>query len=431
MKIGVVGGAGLRTPLLVGGLTRSDLPITEVVLYDVDAARLALVAPLAQRMAARGHVGTTARVEECVEGADFVVTSIRPGGIETRARQEAAAMALGVLGQETVGPVGFAMALAAIPAMVAYAREVERRAPRAWMVNFTNPVGIVTQAVTSQTAARMVGICDTPTELFEETAHVLGLPSAECRFDYFGLNHLGWLREVHHRGVPQLERLWDDPEALARVYRAPLFTAERLRALRLLPSEYVFYYEQPDRSLENFRRAGASRGRVIAELNTRLLDSLARAPADPVWTYLEYLAARDAGYMQIESGAAGPRRPAAGPELTGYDKIGLAVVHAIHFNTGAVIPLDVPNRGTMPDLQEGDVVEVPCVVNANGALPLHAGKAPESVRPLLVRVKEYERLTVEAVRMGAPEAARRALATNPLVGNEALAGRLLEAMGVQ
>ena len=429
MKIGIVGGGGVRTPLLVSGLSHSDLPVDEIVLYDVDAARLSLLGPLAERMAARGRVRTTARLEDCVEGAAFVVTSIRPGGIETRARQEAAALALGVVGQETVGPVGFAMALRTVPAMIGYAREVERRAPRAWIVSLTNPVGIVTQAVTAHTGARILGICDTPTELFEETAHALELPSGECRFDYFGLNHLGWLREVYHRGRPQLERLWQDPARLLRVYQAPLFEPEWLRALRLLPTEYLYYYVRPERALESVRRAGTSRGAAIARLNAGLFETLASGPPDPVGVYRDYLAARDAGYMQLESGAAGPRRPPAWSELAGYDKIALSVLRAIHGHRGDVIPLDVPNRGNLPELREDDVVEVPCLVNANGALPLHVGPVPEAVRPLLVQVKEYERLTVEAALTGSRDAARRALARNPLVGEETLAGRLIEAMG--
>src|SRR5262249_46029992 len=151
-----------------------------------------------------------ASLAEAVRGARFVFTSIRVGGAEARARYERVAIDHGVVGQETVGAGGFAMAMAAIPAMVAVAREVVAHAPEAWIVNFTNPVGIVTEAVTKAAGARILGICDTPTELFEEIAQALSLPSAECHFDYFGLNHLGWVREVRYRGEPQLGRLLAD-----------------------------------------------------------------------------------------------------------------------------------------------------------------------------------------------------------------------------
>jgi 6-phospho-beta-glucosidase len=309
--------------------------------------------------------------------------------------------------------------------MVRYAREIERVAPRAWIVNFANPVGMVTQAVRARSGARIVGICDTPTELFEEVAAALGVPSAECHFDYFGLNHLGWLREVYHRGVPQLEALWQQPERLRGVYRAAFFEPARLAALKLLPTEYVYFYDHPARAIENLSRAGESRGAVIGRLNARLFETLASGAGDPVAAYTAYLAERDASYMQLESGADRALERRATAELTGYDRIALAVVRAIHFNTGAVIPLDVLNRGNIPELEEDDVVEVPCVVNASGPLPLSVPPVPESVRELLVRVKEYERLTVRAALEDSAELALEALTLNPLVGDRELAQRLL------
>ena len=130
--------------------------------------------------------------------------------------------------------------------------------------------------------------------------------------------------------------------------------------------------------------------------------------------------------MQIESGAAGPVTPTASAALTGYDKIALSVVRAMHFNTNAIVPLNVPNRGTLPDLQDEDVVEVPCVVNANGAPPIHVGRVPDRIRPLLLQVKEYERLTVRASLARSPDAARTALAANPLVRGRAAAERLID-----
>src|SRR5439155_5682833 len=137
---------------------------------------------------------------------------------------------------------GFAMASRTIPTMVEYARLVARLAPSAWLISFTNPVSIITQAMRQESDARAIGICDTPFEICEDAAHALGLPARECAYDYFGLNHLGWLREVYHAGVPQMHRLWNDPQRLAGAYRDPLFEVERLQALRLLPTEYLYYY---------------------------------------------------------------------------------------------------------------------------------------------------------------------------------------------
>lgn len=426
MKIAVVGGAGVRTPLLVNGLTRSDLPITEIGLFDTDQERLSVIAPLAA--AAGAPVRQYTDPASCVRGASFVILSIRVGGIDARANDETIALDHGTVGQETVGAAGFAMAMRTIPHAVELARLAAREAPDAWVISFTNPVGIVTQAMTTATRARVIGICDTPTELFEDVAHVLDVDSTRCRFDYFGLNHLGWLREVYCDGSPHIDRLWKEPALLDRVYRAPLFERDRLLRLRMLPTEYLFYYYRPDTAVANTKQAGRTRGRAIADLNERLFRDLAAPGADRTRIYEQYLDARSAGYMQIESGSTSPiaRSPWAG--LTGYDKIALNVIRAIHFNSNAIIPLNVPNRSTLRDLDDEDVVEVPCVVNANGAHALTVGSTPESVRDLLVGVKEYERATVHAATTRLSSDAVRALTLNPLIRDQALAQRLVGAL---
>lgn len=433
MKLTIIGGGGVRVPLLVNGLVTSDLPIDEIALVDIDRERLSAIAPLASRVAGRARLRVEDTLAGAVEGADYIFTSIRVGGIERRAHDEQVSLAHGLVGQETVGPGGFAMAMRTIPPMVEYAREVERRAPHAWIINFTNPVGIVTQAVTEATGARIIGICDTPAELFEAIAHALGVRSRDCRFDYFGLNHLGWVREVYDTsqgGRPLLDRLWTsgDPEQLTRLYRAPLFDAAWLQALRLLPTEYVYYYARPADAVANLTRAGRGRGAVIAELNRQLFEDLPAAK-DPVEVYEKYLTARDAGYMQIESGAPAPLKRSlmsASAELTGYDKIALQTVRGIHFNAGAVIPLNVQNRGTIAGLEDRDIVEVPCVVGSRGARPaMSVGAMPESVADLVMRVKDYERRTVRAALTGDRALALDALARNPLVPSIDAAARLL------
>ncbi len=425
MKIAVIGGAGVRTPLLAAGLAGSDLPLEKISLYDPDQERLGLIAPLADRLAEGVAVAACESVTESVEGADFVFTSFRVGGIEARARNEAAALRLGLVGQETTGFAGCAMALTTIPEMVRYAREVSRVAPDAWIVNFANPVGIVTQAVQKATDAKIIGICDTPTELFEEVARELGLPSAECHFDYFGLNHLGWLREVFHQGRPQLAKLWEDPERLGGLYRTDLFAPAFLAELRLLPTEYGYFYYQTARAIESLQKAGESRGVMLARLNAGLFEALAGSQGDPETVYRDYLAARDASYMQLESGSEDPLEPPAAAAVTGYDRIALAVIRAIHFNTSAVIPLDVANQGNIRELEDDDVVEVPCAVNADGPHALNVPPVPEQVRGLLVQIKEYERLTVRAALESSADLAIEALVRNPLVGRRDLAERLV------
>ncbi|MBW8862696.1 MAG: hypothetical protein JF601_10070 [Acidobacteria bacterium] len=429
MKIAVIGGAGVRTPLLVSGLTASDLPIDEIALYDIDADRLTVIADIAARMLerseTRARITRSQSVRDCVASADFVFTSIRAGGTGRRIADEATTQRHGIVGQETVGPAGFAMAMRNIPPMVGYVREIAAASPPAWIINFTNPVGMVTEAMRTVTD-RAIGICDTPTELFESTAHALDLDPRDCYFDYFGLNHLGWLRELYARGEPQLHRLWNDADRLQTIYKVPLFDAAALRQLQLLPTEYVYYYDQPARAFESVRRAARTRGQVIDALTTALFESVRRSAVDSVEHYRAYLAARSAGYMTLESGSPPAAHAPWQPQMSGYDKIALAVVRAIHANANDIIPLSVVNRSTIADLGDSDVVEVPCVVNGNGARPLHVGTVPERVRILLQQVKEYERRTVAAALAPSVDAARAALAANPLVPNRAVAAALVD-----
>jgi len=198
--------------------------------------------------------------------------------------------------------------------------------------------------------------------------------------------------------------------------------------LRLLPTEYLYYYYRARDAYRNAAQAGSGRGAVIERLNVDLFARLRGGVDDPVAAYAQYLARRNAGYMQIESGAAGPLERSPWAAATGYDKIALQVVRAIHFNLGSIVPLNVPNRGNLPDLADDDIVEVPSVVNANGALPMHVGPVPDAARRLLVQVKEYERLTVRAALSADRDAAVRALTRNPLVPSLEIADRLVGAL---
>jgi len=425
LKVTIIGGAGVRVPLLAGGLARSDLRIGEIALFDLDQRRLDGIAGLAQQMAPGIRVTTAAAPEPAIEGADFVITSIRVGGAAQRAKDEAACIALDAVGQETVGPAGFAMAVRTIPAMVEYGRLVARLAPRAWLINFSNPVSLITQAVHQETDARLIGICDTPMEMFEDAAHALGLPATVCSYDYFGLNHLGWLRDVLFEGKGELHRIWDNDERLAMAYRSPLFELERLRQMKLLPTEYLYYYYRPDVALAHMKKAGSSRGQAVAKLTDEFFGG-----GNPLGLpdYQRYLAARDGSYMQLETGTTTPRIKPSWAELSGYDRIALMTMRAIVHNQGAIIPLDVANRGTLPFLEDEDIVEVPCRVDKDGPHPQAVAPIPDHPRELIERVKIYERATVKAALTGNRGQLIDALALNPLVSSREQSARLVEAL---
>ena len=426
MKLSVIGGAGVRVPLLVNGLMRRGLPFTDISLFDPDQERLGVISRLAASRSGSARVTAHESVSQCVAGADFVVTSIRVGGLAAREHDEATALRHGLVGQETVGPGGFAMAVRTIPVLREYMREVARHAPDAWVINFTNPVGIVTQAMRAAASIKVIGICDTPTELFAEIAHALHVPLRECAFDYVGLNHLGWVREVYHRGKPLLPGIWTDAAMLARIYHRPLFPPDYLARLRLLPTEYVYYYAFPERAVAHTKAAGTSRGAMVKTLTENLFSALRGGQDSGVAAYEQYLDARSGSYMQIESGQSAPVPPSPWAELTGYDRIAFDVMHAIVHNTNAVIPLNVPNRGNIPELEPDDVIEVPCVVNANGPRALHAGGLPPAVRDLTTHVKDYERMTILAAQSMSRAELANALARNPLVPSPEVASQLLD-----
>jgi 6-phospho-beta-glucosidase len=426
VKLAVIGGGGVRVPLLVNGLLSRGLPFDDIALFDIDGTRLETMAALARRRAMGTVVSTHSEIASALTGADFVVISIRVGGLAARAHDEAAALAHGLVGQETVGPAGFAMAVRTIPPMIDYARAVAAHAPEAWVINFTNPVGIITQAMRRAATLKVVGICDTPTELFAETAHALHVDPSACTFDYVGLNHLGWLREVHHRGEPLLSRVWKDEDTLARIYLRQLFLPDYLSQLQLLPTEYVYFYEFADRAVANIRAAGRTRGTQVAALTVRLFSELLAGERDDIEVYEEYLAERSASYMQAETGQQAPAAPSPWAELTGYDRIAYDVIAAIVYDTNVVLPLNVANAGNIPELADDDVIEPPCRVSADGPMPLRVGALPAAVRDLVVRVKGYERATIDAASAGSRDALVAALALNPLVASRVVASTLID-----
>jgi 6-phospho-beta-glucosidase len=426
MKLAIIGGAGVRVPLLVNGLIRRGLAFREIALFDPDGPRLEVIAALAASRAAHVRVTTHDSVAACVSGATFIVTSIRVGGLDARRRDEGTALRHGLVGQETVGPGGFAMAVRTIPVLTEYVRTIAVHAPDAWVINFSNPVGVVTQAMRAAANVKVIGICDTPTELFAEIAHSLGVQSQSCAFDYIGLNHLGWVREVYCAGKPLLASIWNDRDTLARIYSRPLFPAEYLSELRLLPTEYVYYYVFPSRAVSNTKAAGTSRGEVVGRLTDELFTALRSGHTDAIAIYEQYLETRSASYMQIESGQQGPQPVSPWAELTGYDRIAFDVMHAIVHNSHAIIPLNVANNGNIPELAADDVVEVPCAVGASGPRALHVGGLPDAAHDLTVRVKEYERKTMRAADTMRRADLIDALASNPLVPSRDVASQLVD-----
>jgi 6-phospho-beta-glucosidase len=435
MKITLIGGAGVRTPLLVHGLASAgqNMKLDELVLWDIDGERLAVMGRVAQAMGRQSGLTVRLKIssdlERALEGSDFVITSIRVGGIDARVKDETIALAHGLVGQETVGAGGFACAMRNLPAMLQYARLIERVAPSATIINFTNPVGIISQGILNHSGVRILGVCDTPLETFESIAKALGRNPFELRFDYVGLNHLGWVRSICDAEATELlPTILSSPELIRKCYRHGMFPVDFIQKLALLPTEYLYFYYFPQAAYENTRRNGRSRGQAIAAMNTVLFEKLARASeAELIGTYESYLRERNASYFSIEATAGRQRKEGLElySEFSGYERIAVLVLQALHSERPSLIPLTIRNLKSLEDLDPNDAVELPCLVSSSGVQAPPVGHAPEAVRSLLLQVKEYERLTVRASLEHSREAALAALVKNPLVARTEIACEVL------
>lgn len=433
-KVACIGGGGVRTPLVVFGMNEcaNQLGIDEVVLYDPDVTRARTMAALGRAVVKRDggslRVRESATLEDAVEGADFVLSSIRVGGIAARTHDERAAIQHGYPGQETTGPAGMAMALRTVPVAIEQARAVHRLAPQAWLINFTNPAGLITQAILQHTRARAVGICDTPAEMLHRIAQALEAGPGEVRCEYVGLNHLGWVRKIELRGKDVTSRVLADDALLAQLYPAPMFDHELIRSLSLIPTEYLYFYYSRSRALANQRARRSTRGAQVERLNEKLFRSLATLfgagdAQGALRVYIDYLNTRSGTYMQLESSSEDglKRNPEAGGEdpfraANGYHRIALEVMKALRGMHSQRLIVNVRNQGAFDEIGADDVVEVPCAIGNDRIEPERCGSLPAAVRGLVLAVKEYERTTIDAAISGSTGLARKAMLLYPAIG---------------
>jgi 6-phospho-beta-glucosidase len=429
VRLAILGGGGFRIPLVYAALTAEDSGVTEVVLYDTDAGRLDVIANVltANRMRAP-TVFTTTELDIALEGADFVFSAIRVGGLAARIQDERVALELGVLGQETTGAGGIAYGLRTIPVARRIAQRVRAVAPQAWVLNFTNPAGMVTEAMRHLLGDRVVGICDTPITMAKRAARLLGLdPDTSVGLDYVGLNHLGWLRGLQVAGEDLLPRLLADDRLLGATEEGRLFGLDWIRQIGALPNEYLYYYDFTRDAVASIRDGGLTRGEFLAGQQGSFYAAAAAEPeeAPDLWTATR--AEREATYMAAEHAG----RPGGGEEgldgVGGYEGVAMAVMRAIARDEQATMILDVANRDTVDGLPDDAVVEVPVTVGAGGPLPLAVSPPTLDQLGLMAQVKHVERLTIDAAITGAPDLAEQAFAQHPLVDSVTVARELLRA----
>lgn len=404
LKLAVVGGGSTYTPELADGFARlrDTLPIGELVLADPAADRLELVGGVTRRILARqGHpakVTTTGDLDAAVDGADAVLLQLRVGGQAARDRDESWPLECGCVGQETTGAGGLAKALRTVPVVLEIAERVRRANPRAWIVDFTNPVGIVTRAL--QTAGhRAVGLCNVAIGFQRRFAGLLGVEPERIRLDHVGLNHLTWERGVTLLDAPGGETGREVlPELLATHGHAvtdglgvPLDLARRLG---VVPSYYLRYFYRHDAVVAELRTKG-SRAAEVAAIERRLLEMY----ADPALDEKPALLAERGGAY--------------------YSEAAVALVSALLGTgsaAGSVQVVNVRNDGTLPFLPDDAVVEVPARVDADGAVPLPQRPVEPLLAGLIAHVTAYEQLALEAALLGGRDRVHDALLAHPLVG---------------
>jgi len=405
LKLCVIGAGSTYTPELVEGILarREELPVTRLALMDIDRAKLNTVAGLAARMIEAAGSGpqmlvTTDRAQ-AIADSDYIVVQIRVGGLKARILDEKIPLKFGVVGQETTGPGGFAKALRTIPVMLDIADDISRLAPAAWLINFTNPSGIVTEAVARYSEAQVIGLCNSPIGLQRELAKHFAASPGDVVLDYFGLNHLSWVRGVRVRGEDVSERALEAAASWENEREAAL-----IRALRMIPSGYLRYYYFTDEVVEEQVRAPKTRGEAVAEVESELLE-MYRDPA----------LKRKPKELEKRGGAH-------------YSEAAMALISAIHNDKNEWHVVNVVNAGCILDLPDQAVVEVPAQVNCDGAHPLPVGQLPLEVRGLVQAVKAYEELTVRAAAEGDRREALLALTNHPLVPSFSVARALLDAL---
>ena len=407
MKLAVIGAGSTYTPELVSGLSRErdTIAIDELVLHDVDAERLEIVGGLAQRMLARqdfdGRLVETDDLDRALDGASFVLVQIRVGGQAARLQDETVPLRCGCIGQETTGAGGFAKAMRTVPVVLDIAERVgERAAPGAWIVDFTNPVGIVTRALLDG-GHRAVGLCNVAIGFQREFARRLGVAPERLLVDQVGLNHLTWIRSVRLDGRDVLpELLAEHGDELADHVGLPRSVLDDLGAI---PSYYLHYFYAHDRELEA-QRTGVPRAQTVAEIERELLELY----RDPALTEKPAL-------LDQRGGAY-------------YSEAAVGLVGSLVSGDGGVHVVDVRNNGTLAGLADDDVVELPAQVGVDGPVPLPQPPLAPELLGLVQHVAAYERLTVEAATARDAVTARKALLAHPLIGQVDMVDALVETL---
>ena len=412
-KIAVIGGGSSYTPELIDGFIQNEpnLQVGEISLYDIDQERLNIVGGMAQRMVQYAEMDTkvtlTTNRPQAVEGAKFVLSSMRVGKMAARILDEKIPPKYNVIGQETTGPGGTFKAFRTIPVTLDIAKDMHKYAPDAWFINFTNPSGIMTEAILKHTDLNVVGLCNNPINMIAGMAEVFHVQPRDVFLEWVGLNHVNWIRKVFIKGQDMTQSLMDNLEKFAENEEMPRLEPELIRTLGVIPTYYLQYYYYHPARLAEAKAAEKSRGETVLEVEQELLKKY----ADPkVLVKPEELAQR-----------GGAR----------YSEAAVNLILSLMLDRRDVQIVVARNGNAISDLPQDASVEVPCVIGAHGVTPLVMGKLPDSIRTLCQQAKAWESATVKAAVSGSRKDAVLAMLQNPLVPDYptavALVDDLLEA----
>lgn len=418
MKVVVIGGGSSYTPELVEGviLHRDTLPVTEIMLVDIAAGekKVSINAAFAKRMTEKAglgiKVGYTLDRREGLKGADFIITQIRAGGLDARSKDERIPLKYGVIGQETTGPGGCFKALRTIPVMLDICKDIEELCPDAWLINFTNPSGIVTEAILKHTNVKCIGLCNVPINMRHDAAERLQVPADEIDCRFAGLNHLSVMHHVYYQGRDRIKEALDvaKKESIVKNIDKNEEMDRLAKELGCMLSPYMQYFYSEKEMLEK------ERNEAIGLEGTR---------ADQVKRVEKNLFAC---YQNVEL----KEKPEALAKRGGarYSEAAIDLIDSIYNDRQDVQVVDVANNGTIRQLPDNVVIETNCVIGKNGAVPLEPEEVPVAVLGLIEQVKAYEILTIEAAVSGDRTKALLALMNHPLVHDIRDARPMMEEM---
>lgn len=440
MKLTLLGGGGFRVPLLFKTLLadQTEQRVTHLTLWDTDVKRVAVIKKILLHLSTKypdpPAVNIAMDLESAIKGADFIFSAIRVGGVEARAQDELIAAKYRVIGQETTGFGGMSYALRAIPEAVRIAQTIKTLAPEAYLINFTNPAGIITEVSAKILGDKVIGICDSPVALgrralrtLEEEKLISLTDSSSISFDYLGLNHLGWLQGIKVDGEEVLNKVLERPELIERFEEGRLFGAQWLKQLGALPNEYLHYYYFSRQTLESDLKIASTRGIFLQQQQEKFYEeasALDPSKAFELWeqTRLE----REETYMASNREAAGGmERDEDDLESGGYDEVALAVMKALAFDKETEIIVNTPNAGRIDFLSADAVIEAPCIINSKGITHTQVTALPEHARGLVMSVKHCERKIIEAALQQKLDLAVEALALHPLIPGVQVARELI------